>query len=147
MMYHEYGKQMNDYFLDTKASLLNFLNYKIVELIWYSYFNGWNSQGRESPRTVFDWMLAILFTTVWHSYNTVCVKLCKPETAVEGKLSSVICKVPCHHRDIPGRSWHSWLGILNFVMSPFLPGVCPLLCICLHCTQSLNLCVLPRPIH
>lgn len=40
MMYHEYGKQMNDYFLDTKASLLNFLNYKIVELIWYSYFNG-----------------------------------------------------------------------------------------------------------
>lgn len=34
------GKQMSGCFLDTKALLLNFLNYTIEELIWYSYFNG-----------------------------------------------------------------------------------------------------------
>lgn len=34
------GKQMHVCFLDTVASLLNFLNYKIVELIQYTYFNG-----------------------------------------------------------------------------------------------------------
>lgn len=51
------GKQMHVCFLDTVASLLNFLNYKIVELIQYTYFNDWSSHRWEWPSTAFEWTL------------------------------------------------------------------------------------------
>lgn len=70
------GKQMNGCFLDTGASLLNFLNYKIVELIRYSYFNGWRSHRWEWPSTVFEWTLhsllqcdALIILYAWNSVS------------------------------------------------------------------------------